>query len=287
MAKYDRNYEGFTNVAGDSLATLDMRVGGIHLEHILNYKVDGAAVDQATIEANVKTVKFSLEGTEQFQLTPAQIFAIDHWHGNTFVNGRIPIRFAKRHREEFSDRIATAIGLDGIQTIYEVQLDRLVANGGSIAGAPSLEFKHVSYNSDGGQGTGLMNGIYKKVIQITGASEKEVLLDIPFGDQVEHIHIFSNVIDEAELWLGGERRIRGSVDELNALYADGDFVPQAGVVHLSEIAVYNNPDDRITPDFRKDEYGNAIGYLPLKLVLKTNAQEADVVILTETLNQRR
>lgn len=223
MRRYTNNHLSFAGVAVGALATMDLETE--HIYHGVDLYYRRADVDQAkaVILTDIEYIEVLINGTVQRRFTPAQLFLIDEFKGGTFVDGRIPIRFSEPHRVTPGGEDGTAWGMAGVgQFTLRVKID-------PAAVTPQLDLKR-NYNV-GDLPLGAIVSYIEEQVEATGAGVKKHSYR-GSGRVIPYMHAFAANATGIKILRGDTVLIEATKTELDTLYADHGFVPQAGVLHI-------------------------------------------------------
>ena len=223
------NDTAFNGVAAGQTASINLDPSGIYHGLDLIYKPAGVRANQAAIEADLGKIEILLNGTQQRQMTPAQVNLIEAFKGGTFQDGRIPIRFSENDLYLTGDENGLALGMAGIsQFSIKVPIKSGVVD-------PQLDLRSIrrpAVSSPPGQ----MITYSTKQVEATAAGIKRETY-FGTGRLITHIHCFTDKITSVKVMRGEQVLMDADKTTLDDLYVDHDYVPQSGVFHISPVGL--------------------------------------------------
>lgn len=236
MPRILREQISFQAVAPGQIATADLPVGDVAYHHLrIGYGTGTAGgPTRANMEAEIERIRLLLNGVVQREFTAAELFALNAYHGVAVQDGVLPIFLSEPWRRSVQGEDSLAWGTADVRT-FQVEVE--IAAGATNPTLKGLNlFERVRRN---------LQAIVKWnrfTVPITAVGVTNWLP--PREDAYYAIHAFSANITDVEVTVDGEKVIKATDGELDALQTDLGNVPQTGLLAI-DFAPTNRVSDAL------------------------------------------
>lgn len=212
------------NVAAGAVATIRPQPVGTYFALRLFYARAGVAATVGQIASDILSIKVMLDGVPQWELTGAQLQAINAKNGILPDNGEIPLWFTEPKRVTEAYKDARAWGMVGISDFtVEVTID-------AAAVTPSLRVYR--YWSAANSNPGEIRKLRRATVPITVVGDN-VLTDLRPKDRILGFHCISTIITAMKVKVAEQELVNAPTVNIHSCFKEQGFVPQVGYTHLS------------------------------------------------------
>lgn len=212
------------NVAAGATANIELEPVGTYHEIRLRYTANSVLANAATIAADILAVRVRLDGTAQWDLTGAQLQAMNAMRGIAHQDGEIPLYFSEstfRKLEQGADYRSW-----GMQGVSQFDIEVEIAGG---ATTPKLEAFAV--RDPLSRPNGEIRKFKRGNVQVAATGEITVNT-FPRNDRYAAIHCVSSNITKFQVKVNDVEHIRAAPAVIHAEMKEHALVPQSGYSHL-------------------------------------------------------
>lgn len=213
---------GGTTAGGTATITPDPT--GSYFGLRLYYTRGGAAATTGQIASDILAIRVNLNGTTQWQLTGAQLQAINAFRGISPDAGEIPLWFHEPYRKAQNVQDFRTWGMVGIDN-FTVEVD--------ISGsAPTPVLTASRYWTPIPSVMGEIRKFKPVTVPISVAGDN-TLTTLPRNDRILNLHCNTAIITNMKVKLNSVEQYNIAPGRLHSLAKEYGMVPQSGWQHLS------------------------------------------------------
>lgn len=243
----------FSSVGAGQTATIDLPTVGIYHQLRLNYVTDTAGgATLANMIAEIGQMRLKVNGVVQRQITGAELFSINAYHGNAAVAGVIPFYFSEHWRRSPGGEDSLAWGMADVDS-FQLEVD-IINNAAQTCSLSATAVKEL--------GNRLMGPIVKmRRYSVTVAATGIVnVQSLPRTDAYYALHAFSANIADVRVRMDQRDRFEAVLADVNDYYTTQGKVPQASMFHIDASATgrvadafnMRGPDGKTVSEFQVD-----------------------------------
>lgn len=229
MPRHITKMNDFTNVVAGGKATVDLGVRDRY--HQIYLKVgQQAGNSRADIIAAIGSIKLKINGKDQWDITAAQMFALNDQYNLPDHTGFIPLYFSNPRGRTFADEIFTAWDMTGQTTFQaEVEIKAGVVN-------PTIEAYARTVPGDPAIGLGMIRKISQVRIPNNQIGADAITLDsLPLHGGVKALHLFetaANDVTEVDIKLAKKTIFEADRSVIDMLSGEDGYKAVAGVASV-------------------------------------------------------
>lgn len=199
----------FANVGAGATAILDLPRNLTYERIMLKYAENGTAANAATMAASIESVRLKLGGVVHWELTGAQLLAINEFKGHGFVSGYLSLFFSDLLAHTIQSKDAMALGLaNAASAQLEVKIK---------AGVTSPTLSAIFQARKLITGNTAVRKFRRFSANAAGAGDL-VYNTLPRIDAIAGLYIFSSAVTAVELRRDQDTIFKGALADLEEFY---------------------------------------------------------------------
>jgi len=261
MLNFDQKIPDLSPVGAGLRASVMVPKGPTYREFVVNVTIDGVKATKAQIIANVEEIVLKINGTSRWEISGANLVALNEYYGNDFSDGELIIPLSRHWARTPQGEENLCWGTRNIQNLFvEVKMAA-----GSYVPTLSLDADFIPEERD----LGLIVEIHEFSYPASVVGKREIASLPTENGSLVAMHLKNADITELEVKVNRTPAIESNVNldaYQNKLARRGGRTPQAGYVHFDPM-VSNRIDDALplkgAQDFRVNPTVSAAGDIPL------------------------
>jgi len=212
------------NVAAGGTATIQVDPTGTFYGLRPYYTRTGVAATPAEIASDIKQVRVYLDSNTQWELTGAQLQAINKAHGINPSDGEIPLWFTEPWRTTEAAEDLKAWGMLGIsQFSVEIDIDAAATNPGLTC---------LQYKTPNPAQLGEIRKFKRQTVQVSGTGDL-VIPNLTRNERQLALHCNTTNISNIKVKVAEIEQLNMSPTRLHSIAAEQGYIPQTGWTHIA------------------------------------------------------
>ncbi|PLW75406.1 major capsid protein P2 [Cohaesibacter celericrescens] len=192
MIRTRNKLNDFTNVVAGAVATIDLPVRDRYHSVVLQVSQNDG-VTKADMIAAFGRIRVKINGKDQWNLTVAELFALNEQRGHEVVDGFIPLLFSDPNARSYNEETLTAWDMLG-QSTFQIDVE---IKSGTVA--PSI----IAYAETEASTKPLQLGLIRKISKVRIANSNSgaaaiTLTTLPLHGSVQALHFFETAANDVE-----------------------------------------------------------------------------------------